>query len=154
MKKKKTENGDDDDELFYVDDEEEEEEDATDDDYIGSDDESGLNTKDDPDDFVYQPGKKTPKKRTSMKRSRSRTSAKRKRGASTRTSKRGRKKSKVIVNKKLENEDLATVPTEIMQTNNQQFEKTENIQVDLNNLDTKSAEQTTTPTTDIIPTTS
>jgi hypothetical protein len=71
-------------------------------------------------------------------------------GASTRTSKRGRKKSKVIVHKKLENEDLATVPTETMQTNNQQLEKIENIQVDLNNLDTKSAEQTTTPTTDVI----
>ena len=64
--------------------EEEEEDDeegnATDDDYIGSDEESGLHTKDDPDDFVYQPGKKTPKKRTSIKRSRSRTTPKRKRG--------------------------------------------------------------------------
>ena len=66
--------------IFDEEEEEEEEEVGTDDDYIGSDEESGLNTKDDPDDFVYQPGKKTPKKRTSLKRSRSRSTPKRKRG--------------------------------------------------------------------------
>jgi hypothetical protein len=66
-------------------------------------------------------------------------------------SKRGRKKSKIVtVNKPVENEDLATVPTEPMQTNNQEPEKIENNEVDLNNLDTKSAEQTATTTTDVI----
>jgi hypothetical protein len=66
--------------VIFDEEEEEEEEIETDDDYIGSDEESGLITKDDPDDFVYHPGKKTPKKRTSIKRSRSRSTPKRKRG--------------------------------------------------------------------------
>lgn len=48
---------------------------------MGSDEESGLNNKDDdPDDFVYKPGKKMPKKRTSTKRSGKRTTNQRKRG--------------------------------------------------------------------------
>ncbi|CAF3681523.1 unnamed protein product [Rotaria sp. Silwood1] len=77
----KTENGNDDKhEEIFNDEEDEEEEVETDDDYIGSDEESGLNTKDDPDDFVYQPGKKTPKKRSSIKRSRKGTGQKRKKG--------------------------------------------------------------------------
>jgi len=122
----KIENGDD--ELFEYDEEEEEEEDDekdTDDDYIGSDEESGLNTKDDdPDDFVYQPGKRIPKKRPSIKRSRSGNIQKRKRGAST--SKRGRKKkTKVIVNKKIENENIPTIPIQSVGINDEEIEKTE-----------------------------
>ncbi len=122
----KIENGDD--ELFEYDEEEEEDDDDekdTDDDYIGSDEESGLHTKDDPDDFVYQPGKRIPKKRPSIKRSRSGNIHKRKRGTST--SKRGRKKTKVIVNKQVENENITTDPIELAEINDEEIEKTENV---------------------------
>jgi len=47
-------------------------------------------------------------------------------GVSTK-SKRGPKKSKVTVNKKVENEDISTVSTNPTQTNDEDIEKTENI---------------------------
>ncbi|CAF3552882.1 unnamed protein product [Rotaria sp. Silwood1] len=123
----KTENGNDDKhEEIFNDEEDEEEEVETDDDYIGSDEESGLNTKDDPDDFVYQPGKKTPKKRTSVKRSRKGT------GAATR-SKRGRKRSKIIIDEKTENEDVPG-PAEQMQINDEEIKKSneDNVTTEIN----------------------
>ena len=66
--------------MIYDDDDDDDEVGETDDDYVGSDEESGLNAKDDPDDFIYRPGKKIPKKRPSIKRLRSRTTYKRKTG--------------------------------------------------------------------------
>ncbi|CAF1288442.1 unnamed protein product [Adineta ricciae] len=103
-------NDDDSDELFNEEeDEEDAEENESDDDYIGSDDDSGLMTKDDPDDFAYQPGKKTPKKRTSLKRSRSASSSKRKR-VTLKATKRGRKRTKVTSVSKAENEGTIVPP--------------------------------------------
>ncbi|CAF1143635.1 unnamed protein product [Adineta ricciae] len=97
-------NDDDGDELFNEEEVEEEdaEENESDDDYIGSDDDSVLMTKDDPDDFAYQPGKKTPKKRTSLKRSRSAITPK--------VTKRGRKRTKVTSVSKAENEGTIVPP--------------------------------------------
>ncbi|CAF1035629.1 unnamed protein product [Rotaria sordida] len=131
----KTENGNNDNREEIFNDEEDEQEDDeldTDDEYIGSDEESVLNTKDDPDDFVYQPGKKIPKKRSSIKRSRRRTTHKRKQGASTK-SKRGRKKTKITVDEKIENENVI-VPAEPMQINDEEIKKTndDNVTTEIN----------------------
>lgn len=81
------------------------EKDETDEDYVGSDEEVKVKYKDDyedddevddPDDFVYQPGRKTPKKKLINKRLNTRTkSSKRKRAPSTRVT-RGNKKSKEV----------------------------------------------------------
>ncbi|CAF1113631.1 unnamed protein product [Rotaria magnacalcarata] len=141
----KTENGDDyQDELFY--DEEEDDDDGTDDDYIGSDEEVGFNTKDDPDDFVYQPGKKTPRKKPPMKSSRKGSTNKRKKGGST-PSKRGRKKNTIIIDDKSENADIVLDPAVPVQVNNEDngtntaFSSAETKTDNVNTIDTKLSEQ-------------
>ncbi|CAF3398567.1 unnamed protein product [Rotaria socialis] len=144
----KTENGDDDDqdELFYDDEQEEDDDTGADDDYIGSDEEVGFNTKDDPDDFVYQPGKKTPKKKPPMKRSRKGTTNKRKKGGST-PSKRARKKTKITIGDKSENADIVSDPVVPMQLNNAgngtstAFSSAETKTDNVNTIDTKLSEQ-------------
>ncbi|CAF1036828.1 unnamed protein product [Adineta steineri] len=119
------EDDNDDDEIFNEEEEEEDDDDdedriESDDDYIDSEEERVVRMKDDPDDFAYQPGKKTPKKRASLKRSRSTSSHKRKRGPST--TRRGRKKANVKPIEKTEQEDLPA-PAETMEQNEDESEK-------------------------------
>ena len=52
-------------------------------DYFGSDDDTGRMAIDDPDDFVYRPGKRAPKRKAPVKRSQRTTGTKRKKGCST-----------------------------------------------------------------------
>ena len=54
-------------------------------DYLGSDDDTGRMAIDDPDDFVYRPGKRAPKRKAPVKRPQRSTGTKRKRGSSALT---------------------------------------------------------------------